>query len=227
MWTAKELTMRRVGKGVTWMGYYNKSWDDLRRRLVSTKSSGRIGAPLTELAHHSIRHVLGPGDFAIDATAGNGHDTVFLANRVGPTGQVLALDIQPQAIQATRERLRASECEKQVKLIHCCHSLLHEHYLPTDAPLQVAMFNLGFLPGSINKKIVTKPETTLAALSTCLDHLSQGGLISVMIYRCHNGGKAEVEAIADFLGGLPTERYQIKEHEASGSGPQLRLIKRL
>eukprot|EP00977_Amphora_coffeiformis_P010647 scaffold2509_cov169-Amphora_coffeaeformis.AAC.15 len=201
----------------------------LRRQWLSiTTSSSRRGR-LTQMAHASIGAVLGPGDFAVDATAGKGYDTVFLANQVGFTGQVLALDVQLGALEATRERLRAFDCETQVRLIHGCHSLLHE-YLPTNVPLQAAMFNLGFLPGS-NKEVVTRPQTTIAALATCLESLriseSTGGMVSVMAYRGHPGGQDEADSIADFLGGLLPHRYKVQQHEAPGSGPHLWLVQRI
>ena len=44
----------------------------------------------TALAHREIEAVVRKGDLVIDATAGNGHDTVFLANLVGETGEVIA-----------------------------------------------------------------------------------------------------------------------------------------
>ena len=47
------------------------------------------------------------GGFAIDATAGRGGDTVFLARTVGETGRVLAFDIQEEAVESTRARLKA------------------------------------------------------------------------------------------------------------------------
>lgn len=38
------------------------------------------------------------GDTVIDATAGNGHDTVFLAQLVGRQGRVWAFDVQSSAL---------------------------------------------------------------------------------------------------------------------------------
>src|SRR5580698_1068537 len=52
---------------------------------------------LTELAHAAVRAVLQPGEAAVDATAGNGHDSRFLCECVGPGGRVFAFDIQPEA----------------------------------------------------------------------------------------------------------------------------------
>ena len=47
-----------------------------------------------------------PGETVVDATAGNGNDTQFLAELVGENGHVLAFDIQQAALDSTAERLR-------------------------------------------------------------------------------------------------------------------------
>ena len=56
---------------------------------------------VTEIVHDLVRPRLKLGDAALDATAGNGHDTLFLAQCVGPTGRVFAWDIQPLALERT------------------------------------------------------------------------------------------------------------------------------
>ena len=57
---------------------------------------------LTQIAHEAIAAVLHDGDTTIDATAGNGHDTLMLARLVGESGRVIAFDVQSDAIIATR-----------------------------------------------------------------------------------------------------------------------------
>lgn len=57
----------------------------------------------TELAMHIISSYVRPGDIVIDATCGNGHDTLRLA-RMG-AGMVFAFDVQPEAVAATRALL--------------------------------------------------------------------------------------------------------------------------
>ena len=57
----------------------------------------------TELAHLLISHIIKEGSRVVDATAGNGNDTLFLSNLVGNTGKVFAYDIQEQAIYNTKE----------------------------------------------------------------------------------------------------------------------------
>ena len=54
------------------------------------------------LTHDFMTRYVRPGDLCIDATAGKGRDTALLARLTGPTGRVIALDIQPQALEATR-----------------------------------------------------------------------------------------------------------------------------
>ncbi len=49
---------------------------------------------LTEQVHQHIEKILQSGDIAIDATTGNGHDTLFLAQCIGKTGAIFAFDVQ-------------------------------------------------------------------------------------------------------------------------------------
>ena len=46
--------------------------------------------PLTRQVQQRIEGALGNGELALDATAGNGHDTLFLARCVGPAVRTLA-----------------------------------------------------------------------------------------------------------------------------------------
>jgi len=179
---------------------------------------------LTRLAHDAIRTRLVPGAFVVDATAGNGHDTLFLAEAVGPGGRVLAFDIQAAAIRATRARLEAHGCAEQVDLVEGCHSAL-AGMLPAGRPIRAAMFNLGYLPGS-DKRSITGFATTQPALEACLGGLDEQGIVSVMAYRGHPGGDAEAHAVAELLGALPGDRFSTERHEAPGDGPVLWLTQR-
>lgn len=151
--------------------------------------------PLTRLAHELLRQHLRPGDIAIDATAGNGHDTLFLAQQVGSQGSVHAYDIQVQALQTTRDRLKHAACGARVHL----HETSHEHLLetlPDDYPGQISAitFNLGYLPGS-DHRITTRSESTMAALQQSLKLLRRGGVLSILAYRGHPGGQEEADRI--------------------------------
>lgn len=153
--------------------------------------------PLTAQAHRLVRSALNRGDVAIDATAGNGHDTLFLAHEVGPFGHVYACDIQPQAIANTCTRLQ-QEGVKQVTVFEGSHVELSSR-LPTElrGKIGAVMFNLGYLPGG-DKGLTTQRETTLAALGDLLTWLRPGGVLTVMVYPGHAAGGPEAEAVEDW-----------------------------
>lgn len=163
----------------------------------------------TRLLHLILRDHISLGDTVIDATAGNGHDTVFLAEAVGPSGKVIAIDIQQAAIDATCQRLHDLSLHERVAL----HKASHDHLL-RFAQAQTAsavVFNLGYLPGT-NHTLITTPATTIAALTAALEILHPHGLLAVVCYPGHEGGKTEADAVEHFLKNLPahrTARYQI------------------
>lgn len=155
--------------------------------------------PLLFKAHAHIRSFLKPGDAAVDATAGNGHDALFLADCIQPGGRLWAVDIQAIAIEATRQRLAAEGRLEGVTLMQANHAELFSIIPPAfHGKIRVIVFNLGYLPGG-NKACITLPHSTLSALSASLSLLAPGGLLSVMVYPGHKGGAAEAQVILDWL----------------------------
>lgn len=163
--------------------------------------------PLTTLAQSILAEHLRAGDLAIDATAGNGYDTEFLAKCVGPGGCVWAFDIQQQAIAATEHRLtqlRLTQRQEfeggigEVKLIQRSHAEMAE-VLPKEVVGQVSavMFNLGYLPGG-DKAVTTVAAETLAALAIALNVLAPQGLMTVMLYPGHPAGEIETRAVLEW-----------------------------
>lgn len=151
---------------------------------------------MVDLARAMVANVLSPGDHVVDATVGNGRDTLWLAQQVGPSGRVLGLDLQREALQRTQERLVASGIEDRVLLVRCGHerldAILPEHGLM--ARPKVVMFNLGYLPGG-DPSVVTRAETSLAAVRYALRRVVSGGLITVILYPGHREGHLESELI--------------------------------
>lgn len=183
-----------------------------------------LSRPMT-CTHDWISRVVSPGDAVVDATAGNGHDTVFLARLVGPSGQVHAFDVQEEAIRATRERLeKEGLLTPSVRLHLASHDRLAEL---VGGPVKAIVFNLGYLPGG-DKKTVTRTECTLAALEQAAALIAPNGLLSVMCYPGHEGGKEEAEAVEAFLSRLPHHswragKYQLLNTGNTGSLPDMRL----
>lgn len=147
---------------------------------------------VTEMAHELLARHLRPGQWAVDATVGNGHDTLFLAACVGPTGRVDGFDIQEAAIAATRARTAPLP---QVRL----HCRSHEEMgACIEGPVDAVVFNLGYLPSG-DKQVVTQGPSTLAALDAALQLLSPRGLVSVVVYPGHPGGREETSAVSEWF----------------------------
>lgn len=136
---------------------------------------------------------------AIDATVGNGGDTLFLAELASASGgRVFGFDVQAAALERTRARL--SERSLSAELFLAGHEKMAEFLPPALAgKFACAFFNLGWLPLS-DKSTITRPDTTLAALESALGLLDKSrGLLSVLCYRGHDGGEAEFAAVRGFF----------------------------
>lgn len=177
----------------------------------------------TALVHDWIRARLRPGDAAIDATAGTGQDTLFLARLVGETGRVFAFDIQAHAVEATRILLAEHGCLSRVALYHAPHETMASVLPSPGRPVRAAMFNLGYLPGG-DPALITRPASTLAAAAAALEILAAGGLMTVVCYPAHDGGAEEAAAIEQFCSQLDPERFRaLRCHQllVAGSLPPL------
>jgi predicted methyltransferase len=186
-------------------------------------------ARLTRLAHAAVAGVLDEGMQAIDATVGNGHDTLFLARQVGATGHVHGFDVQAPALAFAAARLRAAGLADRVTLIQAGHETMSARLSATlPGRVRAIMFNLGYLPGS-DKTCITRTISTLQALEQGLALLAPGGVLSVLAYRGHAGGAEEADAVAGWLPGLDGMRYAVHRHDSGGGrapGPELCLVYR-
>lgn len=156
-----------------------------------------------------LSSVINEGDIAVDATAGNGHDTLFLANLVGETGFVYAFDIQQQAVDVTIQRLKENGLEHRARVILDGHEQLTKY---VQEEVAGAVFNLGYLPGG-NHDIITKGETTISAIEQLLSLLKIGGIIVLVIYHGHEGGKEERDAVIEFVKSLPQKYVHVLRYE--------------
>ncbi len=156
-----------------------------------------------------LSSVINEGDIAVDATAGNGHDTLFLANLVGETGFVYAFDIQQQAVDVTIQRLKENGLEHRARVILDGHEQLSKY---VQEEVAGAIFNLGYLPGG-NHDIITKGETTISAIEQLLSLLKIGGIIVLVIYHGHEGGKEERDAVIEFVKSLPQKYVHVIRYE--------------
>ncbi|NLJ76218.1 MAG: methyltransferase domain-containing protein [Peptococcaceae bacterium] len=151
---------------------------------------------------HLVQHFLSPsvqnGGTVIDATAGRGHDTLYLAGLVGPSGRVFSFDVQEDALQSTRSLLEGAGVADRVTLVKDCHGNM-EHYV--SGPVDSVIFNLGYLPGG-EHSVITEPASTVRALQAALGLLRPAGRVGMVIYPGHPGGREEYEAVEKICSSL-------------------------
>ena len=183
---------------------------------------------LTQVVHERLTDHLSAGDIAIDATAGNGHDTQLLASLVGPEGRVFAFDIQHEAIATTGQRVEESGF-RNVELFPESHANLVE-IIPRQHHGEIAavVFNLGYLPGG-DKRVTTLVDSTARAVHGSLKMVKPGGLISLLCYVGHPGGDRESAGIDDILNQLNDDEWQVETIRVpdAESAPHLHLVSRL
>lgn len=166
---------------------------------------------IIQFSHHLIEEAVNKGETVIDATCGNGHDTLFLSKVVGEHGHVFGFDIQDAAIQHTQEKLAGHKI-KNATIIKDSHSNAI-HHLTVDqlTSLGGAIFNLGYLPGS-DKGIITKSETTILAIEGILSHLKENGIIVLVVYHGHAGGDAEKRNILEYTHQLDQKMFRVLKY---------------
>ena len=178
------------------------------------------------LSHLFIRRFVTPGDHVVDATCGNGHDTLLLAGLVGPGGRVWAFDIQQQALEATACRLADAGGFDAVILVRGGHETMAEH---CSGPVKAVIFNLGYLPGG-DRTLVTRPESTRAGIVKSLEILEPGGFVLITLYPGHEGGLQECLVVEALLVQLPAAAFHVwrmGQINVSTTAPYIILIQKV
>lgn len=171
---------------------------------------------ITQLARELVNQHLTQGDTAIDATLGNGHDCAFLCQIVGDLGRVYAFEIQPEAIQRSTDKLHQEKLDKCLILCAASHEYMQNNIDAAHVgQVNAIMFNLGYLPNG-NKTITTHPNSTLSALKQALTLISKDGIITIAVYRGHDGGQEEFNAVANFISDLQSAQYQCRSYDTPG-----------
>ena len=154
--------------------------------------------PLNALgfSHQFIAARVREGDLVIDATAGRGRDTVFLAGLVGKSGSVLAFDVQEEAVASTEALVRANGFSDRVRILHDSHENILSYVSPGS--VGAIMFNLGWLPGG-DHNVFSRAESSVPAIKAGLEALRAGGVMSVCLYCGKECGYDEKEKLLAFF----------------------------
>ncbi len=113
---------------------------------------------------------------AIDATFGNGHDTLYLSSLFE---HVIGFDVQELAYK--RASIRLQNCQN-VTLILDSFTHINRY---VQSPIDLVLFNLGFLPGS-DRKVITNVQDVIQALDRLDPLMNLKAFIVIVIYTQHN-----------------------------------------
>lgn len=160
-------------------------------------------------SHDIVRQIVKAGDTVIDATAGNGNDTAFLAELVGEEGKVYSFDIQDQALQKTKDRLERLGLLKRVELVKDGHQNIKSY---VKEKVKTVMFNLGYLPGG-DHSIGTRGETTIQAILSSMDLIAVNGIVCIVVYYGGDSGFDEKNAVMEFIKGIDFKRFTVMKTE--------------
>lgn len=179
------------------------------------------------LAHNYWKIYGKKGGTFVDATCGNGLDSLYIAQTLltPDGGRLFCIDIQSHAICVTQNLLRESVPYKVLDRIsyhYTSHAELE--FLPHS--IDMFVYNLGYLPGG-DKSLTTNSDTTLLSLKKAIEYLSPNGMISIMSYPGHEAGRAELDSLIHFVSLLPRQ-YIVCRHQWTNRfrSPELFLIKK-
>lgn len=162
-----------------------------------------------ELSHEYIERIVRSGDTVVDATAGNGNDTLFLARLVGEGGKVFAFDIQETAIENTKKRLADEGVSERCSVIKDGHQNMKKY---VSGPVSAVMFNFGYLPGGDHSIFTTAP-TSVQAIEAAMELISDDGIITLAIYYGGDSGFEERDALLEYLRTISNNEYSVLYHD--------------
>ena len=154
---------------------------------------------LVDHAKKFISGSISKGSICIDLTCGNGLDTFFLCEIAGESGKVYSFDLQQEAVDITMALISRTQRIASCEITQACHSQFSSH-IPFSFKENVSavMMNLGYLPGG-DHQTTTTPEITEKALESAYEWLRPDGVLSVIAYRGHPGGKLEDSAVQKLI----------------------------
>ena len=146
-----------------------------------------------------LKEVIDKNSVVVDATAGNGNDTLFLAKTSAK--KVYAFDIQTLAIDNTTKLIEEAELTDKCEIVLDSHFEFDKYI---NGKIRAVVFNLGYLPNADHE--IT---TTIKTIKKFLLRLEIGGRIVIVVYWGHENGKVEKEALLNELQNLDQKEAEV------------------
>ncbi|MCT4613003.1 MAG: class I SAM-dependent methyltransferase [Clostridia bacterium] len=156
---------------------------------------------ITKVVHMFLDNYISEDTIAIDATVGNGNDTLYLSEKCK---FVYGFDVQKLAIENTKEKI----LKDNIKLVLDGHQNMDKY---VSESIDVVVFNLGYLPKG-DKNLITKKDTTIIAIEKSMDLLNKGGAIFISAYYGHDGGLEEKNAVEEHISNLDDKKFAVAKY---------------
>ena len=158
---------------------------------------------MVELSHEFLKPVLHAQAICIDATIGNGKDSMFFLNQ--NVRKVYGFEIQEDILEKTKEHVADV---RWIPILEGHEKMMNYVHEEVDAIL----FNFGYCPNG-NETITTLPSTSLEAVKQALMLLKRKGRLVLVLYP-HQYGNEEQETIESYLETLSQHDFQIYKIQA-------------
>lgn len=163
-----------------------------------------------QIVHCLLKEVLTSAKVIVDATTGNGFDTIFLAKNAQENARIYAFDIQDKALENAKKAMNEVKDKinlplENIKYIHASHDEFDKYI---NENIDLVIFNLGYLPGG-NHEITTQTSTTLKAIEKFIAKLNVHGHIAIVMYPGHEEGFCEYQAIEKMVKVLEKKSFTV------------------
>ena len=205
LWTTKKFTIL----------------NDIDKTLRKRNTYQGFNLSILNRARSLMKENLKQNDLVVDATLGQGKDSLFLLEII-EKGHLFGFDIQKEAIKKSKELLKEY---KNYTLFNTGHENMFKNLKEYENKISLIVFNLGYLPKG-NKEITTKKETTIKAIKQGIKLLNKKGHIVITIYPGHKEGLKEQKEIIKFLKNDKNLKYEEYYNTEKKESPFVINIKR-
>ena len=188
----------------TWLLKKVSILNDIDKELVRRNTYQGFRKNIFNKVHQLLDERLREKDLVIDASCGNGNDTLYLARKC-PKGIVFGFDIQEKALDNTKKLLDDNNITNY-KLFLENHANIDSTLKEYQNKISTVIYNLGYLPNG-DKNIKTTVDNTILSIKASLKLLNHKGFILIVVYP-HEEGKKEATAIKK----LDIPSYDINEY---------------
>lgn len=170
--------------------------NEIDKELVKRNTYQGFNESILNKTKQLILNNIKNNDLVVDATIGNGHDTLFLSKLV-TKGFIFGFDIQKSAINNTKNLLDCNNINNYQLFLENHQNIANvlDEY---KNKISLIVFNLGYLPGG-DKMITTNHKSTIKAIKGSLSLLNNKGIILINVYPGHDEGFKEHQALEKYL----------------------------